>query len=172
MLCERCHKRSATLRYSEVIDGKAIARNICETCRRDIEGNASLGFEMSGAAPAPRPEYFPRFTGDTAPRHVSCPSCGTELAEALKTGRVGCGLCYDTFAEQFGPVLRSVHPSLIHRGRTPRRDDTRERLLMDLQSRRALLRSALKTESFEDAAVLRDEIKRLEASLGSASHED
>ena len=40
---------------------------------------------------------------------------------------------------------------------------------MQLQTKRALLRSALKTENYEDAAKLRDEIKGLESALNAGA---
>ncbi len=169
MLCERCHKRLATLRYSEVIDGKAIVRNICQGCLTDIEGNASTGFEMSGTAPTPRNELFERMATDRVARHIVCSACGLALADALHGGLMGCPVCYDSFDEHLLSVVRGMQPGLRHRGKTPVRDTTREQLHMQLQTKRALLRSALKTENYEDAARLRDEIKGLESNLNAGA---
>lgn len=166
MLCERCHKDLATLRYSEVIDGKAIVKNLCQTCLERLQGDAGIGFEMFGAAPTPSQEFFKRESSDTVPRYLVCRTCGTVLSEALKSGRLGCGGCYETFLEELEPVLHGLHPALRHRGKAPHRDESRESQRMDLQTKRALLRSALKTENYEEAAILRDSIKDLEAGLG------
>jgi protein arginine kinase activator len=169
MLCERCHKRLATLRYSEVIDGKAIVRNICQNCLNEIQGNASTGFEMSGAAPTPRHDLFQRMATDRLARHIVCSGCGLELADALHRGVLGCPVCYDSFTDHLPNVLRGIQPGLRHRGKTPSRDASREQLHMQLQTKRALLRSALKTENYEDAAKLRDEIKALESTLNAGA---
>ena len=169
MLCERCHKRLATLRYSEVIDGKAIARSICQNCLNEIQGDASTGFEMSGAAPPPRHDLLQRVATDRLARHIVCSACGLQLAEGLQRGILGCPVCYDSFADHLPNVLRGIQPGLRHRGKMPSRDASREQLHMQLQTKRALLRSALKTENYEDAARLRDEIKGLELTLNSGA---
>ncbi len=169
MLCERCHKRLATLRYSEVIDGKAIARSICQNCLNEIQNDASTGFEMSGAAPAPRHDLFQRMATDRLARHIVCSSCGLELADALQGGILGCPVCYDSFDDHLPNVLRGIQPGLRHRGKIPSRDASREQLHMQLQTKRALLRSALKTENYEDAARLRDEIRSLESALNAGA---
>ena len=169
MLCERCHKRLATLRYSEVIDGKAIARSICQGSLNEIQGNASTGFEMSGSAPTPRHDLFQRMATDRLARHIVCSSCGLELSDALQGGVLGCPVCYDSFTDHLPNVIQGYQPGLRHRGKIPTRDASREQLHMQLQTKRALLRSALKTENYEDAAKLRDEIKSLETTLNAGA---
>jgi protein-arginine kinase activator protein McsA len=47
-------------------------------------------------------------------------------------------------------------------------DDARARLRADLQTKRALLRSVLRAENYEEAARLRDEIQSLETGLNMA----
>ena len=173
MLCERCHKRLATLRYSEVVNGKAAVRNICRRCLEEIQGDAGAGFEVQGAPTARHrraaaaSEEHPIAT--TSERQ--CPSCGMPLEDVLKTGQIGCNVCYETFSEPLESLIRGVHTAMRHRGKMPRIDSARDRKRAELQSKRALLRSALKMENYEEAAVLRDQIKALEDGLEAAASE-
>ncbi len=159
----------ATLKYTEVVDGKAYARNICDMCLRDLQGDAAIGFELGGDAPSPKHmggEAQASPVTDLAPTSDSvCSVCGTRLSEAMQTGRVGSAACYAEFRSQLEPLLRSKHPALIHRGKAPGQHAGQDSVLRQLQTKRALLRSALKMENYEEAAALRDDINTLEAAL-------
>jgi len=168
VLCERCQKNAATLRYSEVVNGKVSVRNICKACLAELQGDATTGFEVAGAPTAKRMKQAEEQAEPSIP-HRSCPTCGVALRVVLKTGRVGCSTCFQTFGEAIEPQLRGLHVALRHRGKVPRIDDIREKVRADLQSKRALLRTALKMENYETAASLRDDIKLLETGLGAAS---
>jgi protein arginine kinase activator len=169
MICQKCHKNLATARYAEVVDGKVTDLHLCGECMRRYQDNDVTGFELSGpvsrnTAPAP-PQDPPVINVRT------CRQCGTSLRDLMRLGRVGCPACYESFAEQLDPLLRGLHTSIRHRGKSPRIDDARERLRAELQGKRALLRSALKLENYEEAAVLRDNVRSLEDELGIASVE-
>lgn len=171
MLCERCHKRLATLRFTEVVNGKAAVRNICRECLDELQNDANSGFEVQGAPTArqrQRAEARAESAAEAAPEKT-CPSCGIRLDTVLKDGRVGCVVCFDTFREPLESLLRGVHTALRHRGKSPRLNSRRDKLRTELQSKRALLRSALKSERYEEAAVLRDEIRGLEEGLEQAA---
>ena len=102
-----------------------------------------------------------------APR--TCKSCGTRLVRVLDTGKLGCSACYATFATDIEPLINNLHGSTHHQGKTPRVDDMRVRMREDLQSKRSILRTALQVESYEEAAMLRDEIRQLETVLGTSN---
>jgi protein arginine kinase activator len=105
---------------------------------------------------------------DAVEARKSCASCNTTLRQILETGRVGCSTCYATFPVQLESLLEGIHVALAHRGKVPRVSDARARVRADLQSKRGLLKTALTTENYEEAAALRDEIKALETGLSSA----
>jgi len=91
------------------------------------------------------------------------------VAKVLDTGRVQCPACYEAFAGEIEPMLAGLHGGIEHRGKSPRVDDTRVRMSSDLQAKRALLRTAIEMERYEEAAALRDAIQRLEAEMGTDS---
>jgi protein arginine kinase activator len=168
MLCQKCRKNLATARYAEVVDGKVTDLHLCAECLSKQQEAAGPGFQLSGPVAAAKTgasgghSERPR----TRVRRV-CKSCGTQLAKVLDTGKVGCGKCYEAFAEEIEPMVSALHGSTEHQGKTPRVDDARARLRTDLQTKRTLLRSALETENYEDAAGLRDDIRQLELVLGA-----
>lgn len=168
MICERCHKKVATLKYTEVVKGKAILRNICEACLAELRGDSSAGFEMAGA---PSAHFHREARADDEPflGRRECPNCGVALREVVKHGRAGCPECFNAFEDVLDSMISSTHVAPRHRGKIPNSaSDAADRIRLDLRSKRALLRSALKTEDYEEAAVLRDSIKELEAKLDTA----
>ncbi len=171
MLCQKCHKNLATVRYAEVVDGKVTDLHLCPDCLLKHQEDGGAGFELSGPAPSPRHSAATEATPqqqDSVVAQRTCSACGALLKHVIKSGEAGCVQCYANFAEQLEPILRGAHTALRHRGKAPERNDARERLRAELQTKRALLRSALKMENYEEAAILRDEIKKLDTGLTSA----
>ncbi len=174
MLCQKCHKNLATVRYAEVVDGKVTDLHLCSECMMKHQESAATGFNLSGPAPSPKHDAQEAHSAggaqqDSVAQHRTCGACGAQLKYVLKTGEVGCPQCYENFAEHLEPVLRAAHTALRHRGRVPNRNDAREALRAELQTKRALLRTALKMENYEEAAELRDEIKKLDASMNASA---
>jgi protein arginine kinase activator len=95
----------------------------------------------------------------------SCVACNTTLKQILDSGRVGCRSCYESFPVQLESLLEGIHIALTHRGKIPRLNSARDRVRSELQSKRALLKTALNMENYEEAAALRDEIRVLETGL-------
>jgi len=173
MLCEKCHKNLATTRYAEVVDGKVKELHLCADCLAKHQSESGAGFEFTKpvlAGKGPREAQStsarpPRQRVQRQQRQVRCRYCGQTLDQVLKSGRMGCSTCYETFGEYLDTLLQDLQLGLRHRGKAPHVDDLRARMHADLQTKRALLRSALRTENYEEAACLRDEIRVLEQEL-------
>lgn len=82
---------------------------------------------------------------------------------------MGCGQCYETFADQLGPLLRKVHSATEHTGKTPKRAAGPLKLKREIQALRRELQAAVAEEDFERAAQLRDRIRELETKVQPAS---
>jgi protein arginine kinase activator len=165
MLCQKCHKNTATVRYAEVVDGKVADLHLCADCLSDHQDQADRGFELSGLPSAAVMATRAIIERDPGADREMCRFCETSLATVLTTGKVGCIECYSSFGEKLAAILEGLHGSAKHRGKLPQVDDARERVRGDLQTKRSLLRSALNTENYEDAASLRDDIRTLESGL-------
>jgi len=101
---------------------------------------------------------------------LRCPKCGFSQADFKKAGRLGCPECYDTFADGLESLLKSMHKGTQHVGKNPSQSsrqthDLNERL-KDLQRK---LDQAVASEDFEEAAVVRDEIKLTKNKLAELS---
>lgn len=186
MLCEQCNKREATIRYVEVVNGVKTEHNLCGLCasRLDIgpftavfEGEISLASLLSGLLGIQGREQ-----PDGTYAQVVCPVCKTSYEEFAKTSRFGCGDCYSVFAPLMGENIRHLQGSERHVGKRPDRvlraeaerarkaledeaenengipDLTPEERVLLLQAR---MKDALRREDYEEAAVLRDEIRSL-----------
>jgi len=165
MLCQKCHKNLSTVRYAEVVDGQVTDRHLCAECLSSHQETAGVGFELSGPVPT-GPRAAPAAVVQEAVRtQRACSTCGTLLSEIFDAHRVGCARCYESFGGQIESILEGLHRALGHKGKAFRVDDTRARVRSDLETKRALLRSVLEAENYEEAASLRDEIRYLEEGL-------
>lgn len=102
--------------------------------------------------------------GNTRPGAV-CPGCGLRATTFQKTGRFGCPDCYQHFLPYIGDLLRKMHEGTLHLGKVPaglQSDSPAEKRLQVWQSR---LRDMVARENYEEAAVIRDEITRIESNV-------
>ena len=91
---------------------------------------------------------------------LKCPSCGFTQADFKKTGRLGCAECYTTFAEGLEGLLKSMHKGTKHVGKVPQPLQHHKHYAEKLGKLQQQLEKAVAEEDFEQAAVLRDEIKQ------------
>ena len=84
-----------------------------------------------------------------------------------KIGRLGCSECYQAFKASLLPLLKRIHGSNAHMGKTPDPEAVKEqkvssKLHEELEAAKAELAKAIKKEEFEEAAAMRDKVKFLE----------
>jgi len=167
MLCQQCHKNLATVRYAEVVDGKVTDLHLCAECLAQHQEKEEAGFALSGPVTSARSTTPPRVERTRVKIRV-CKTCGTQLTQVVDSATVGCSACYNAFAQIIQPIVTNIHGGGRHMGKSPRVDDARTILRSNLQTKRSLLRSALNSENYERAAILRDEIRQLEEQLSGA----
>lgn len=190
MLCEQCKKREATVKYVEVVNGVKTEHNLCGYCASQLdigqfsavfEGEISLASLLSGLLGIQDTEKNDgKFAG------VICPSCGTTYENFVESSRFGCSDCYSVFGPLLVENIRHLQGSDRHVGKRPDsvvREEaakaqaraaeslngtideenglpklTNEEQIRLLQTR---IKDALRREDYEEAAVLRDEIRSL-----------
>ena len=169
MLCQNCHKKRSTVRYAEVVDGQVSEQHLCQECLKSRQESEGTGFEFASPEPY-RPQQSPDKTcfGDSVADLESCKACNTRLRTVLEEAEVGCPSCYESFSAELEGLLEGMHMGVIHRGKTPRLDDARAQTRSELQAKRSLLKTALRTENYEEAAALRDQIRALEMGLSTS----
>jgi len=158
MFCDVCKSKEATVFLTQIVEGKMQKVNLCEGCSKEKGVNDPTGFALAdlllglGAAQEI----------DKNPAGNRCPVCGFSQADFKKTGRLGCSACYDAFAEGLSGMLKNMHRGSVHTGKVPaklRVGRLRNKELSELQ---ASLQKAVQEEQFEEAATLRDRIRKLE----------
>ncbi len=111
MLCDVCHQGSATVHYSQVVNGEVTELHMCEACARK-KGMGVFGFGSPGAMS----ELLKGLTGEI--KQAAC-RCGMTLEEFHKTGFLGCPECYKTFKRSVAALLKRIHGATEHVGTTP-----------------------------------------------------
>ena len=160
MQCERCGEREAVIQFTKVEKDDVRVLQLCEPCAAD------QGVDTTPAAPAPLVDFLAQIgrgvADDAAPG--GCPSCGLKAAPHQPIGRLGCATSYTHFEQHLRSLLRRLHGGTQHAGKVAvsaggAEPDHKARA----RSLRRSLQRAVDSEDFEHAAVLRDQIRRLEA---------
>ena len=167
MLCDACKKNEATVHLTQIVDNKMQTIDLCEGCSKAKGVDDPTGFSLAsllvglGASQEEAPATA------EAPHELACPKCGFTAADFKKAGRLGCSECYHTFSDQLDGLLKTMHKGTQHTGKVPgsmkSRDQAEKVRQLQLQLDQAVLK-----EDFEQAARLRDEIRRLKGLLHPA----
>ncbi|MBN2097157.1 MAG: UvrB/UvrC motif-containing protein [Candidatus Omnitrophica bacterium] len=168
MLCDICHKNDATVHLTEIIDNQITELHLCEDCARQkgtqMEQHFGLADLLAGLADLG--QQF-EVMGKT---ETKCPNCGLSYDDFRRIGRLGCSECYQAFRDSLVVLLKRIHGSTQHLGRTPAKRTATpqvEKPSLVKQSEADILRvklqKAVALEEFEQAARLRDKIRTLEA---------
>lgn len=168
MQCERCKKSDAKIHFTKIINNETTEFHLCDGCAREMKvvddnhvfhlENLISGLAHEGETPASVASAEPQ---------LACPACGLNAAGFKRTGRLGCARCYETFRDDLMPLLRKIHGSAQHTGKTPARVGvgTSPNIARDIKKLRRELREAISREEYERAAQVRDEIKKVEAEM-------
>lgn len=155
--CSECKKEIA-VRFTEFDHGTMHELCMCSECpelKKRLYGNPRVDSGL----------------GENSAAKVACGDCGTTL-DAIRVGHpLGCSHCYELFDEALVYELRAIRKlpphlesvkktTLLHAGRSPteRMEMTPSLQLVALNE---ALDETLKREDYEQAALLRDQIKAL-----------
>lgn len=168
MLCQNCGKNEATTHVKRVVNGDTTETHLCAECAQHLGyGDIFSGFGLN------LDDFFGGFLGDTmqklaAPVEQKCPKCGSTFSDIAKSGRLGCSDCYRTFYDKLLPSIQRIHGRIKHSGKqvpVPTKESKNvddNNGISRLDDLKAQLAAAVENQEFEQAAVIRDEIKKLE----------
>ena len=91
-----------------------------------------------------------------------CPICGIKFVEFRNSGRLGCPHDYQEFRGELLPLLENIHGETRHCGKAPRRMPRNQQTQSELMQLRNQLKQAVQRENYEEAARIRDRIRKLE----------
>ena len=115
-----------------------------------------------------------------------CNTCGTDYDEFIESGLLGCENCYDVFSNKIDSLLKNIHGSNRHVGKISKfiessngldefnkgekeiKNNKKEKV-SKIDELKDSLNKAIKEERYEDAAKIRDEIKKEEKKLNKGN---
>ena len=160
MLCQVCGKNEATVEFTEIVNEEVKQLHLCDECAKEkgveMEQHFGIADFLAGMS-----DLGVKSRGDDIT--IKCKKCSMSFEDFQKIGRFGCGDCYIAFRKNLIPLLKRIHGSTRHAGKTlseAGRPDGRER--SEIQELRRRLHEAVDAEEFEEAAKLRDKIRELE----------
>jgi protein arginine kinase activator len=155
MKCQKCTK-AATLHITEVVGEEQFEElHLCEDCAQKYLYEPQKASKGGGAMPSEESEEI------SALNQRECPFCGIKFVEFRNSGRLGCPHDYQEFREELTTLLENIHGETRHCGKTPRRMPQNKQS-QELHQLRKQLQQAVTKEAYEEAARLRDQIRKLE----------
>jgi len=169
MKCDFC-ERKATVFLTQLVEGQMKKVCLCDDCAKERGVTDPTGFSLAdlllGGMPG-KGSVQPAKTPVRGGGGRKCPSCGFTLEDLRKVRRLGCGDCYTTFADEVALILQGMHKGVSHIGKVPSGLMERQVLRQRLDELRERLDRAVASESYEEAAGIRDEIRNIETSTKS-----
>jgi protein arginine kinase activator len=165
MKCDFCDTK-ATVFLTQLVEGQMKKVCLCDACSGEKGVTDPTGFSLTdllvngvqgvtGTAAAMK----------TTPRIANgkkCMTCDFGIEDLKRVRRFGCSDCYGTFAEEVTHMVRGMHKGVSHIGKVPEGLMAQQFRTQRLEELRARLDQAIASESYEEAAGIRDEIRNLD----------
>ncbi|MEO5715271.1 MAG: UvrB/UvrC motif-containing protein [Luteolibacter sp.] len=166
MKCDFCDKK-ATVFLTQLVEGQMKKVCLCDNCAKERGVTDPTGFSLAdlllGGLPGGPGTVAATTTSQKAPGNgKQCVTCGFTLDDLRRVRRFGCSDCYATFGEEVAQMVRGMHKGTSHIGKVPEglmAIQFRSQRIEELRSR---LDQAIASESYEEAAGIRDEIRNLD----------
>lgn len=159
MLCQNCKRNDARVHVKRIVSGESAEIHLCTACA------TALGLSDSAASFSPVRDIFGNMFSSsenkTAGRLMRCETCGFSFEDISETGRPGCPDCYRVFLRKLRPALGKLHGRAVYKGKIPSAVNVNSQREEKIEMLKKQLAEAVEAQQFEQAAVLRDEIKRL-----------
>ncbi|HLR65866.1 UvrB/UvrC motif-containing protein [Virgibacillus alimentarius] len=179
MECQECHKRPASLHFSQTVNGNKTEVYVCEVCAKEKgymtypEEGYSLHdllsdlFNFDAAQIGSHNKTFQQTT------ELQCPECKMNFSSFKRTGKFGCAQCYHTFSKHIDPIFRRVHSgNTKHSGKIPKRKGGNLHTKKQIEQHKQEIQQLIENEAFEEAAIVRDKIKELERQIHHSEEVD
>jgi protein arginine kinase activator len=98
----------------------------------------------------------------TAREEKKCPVCGHTYSDFRRTGKLGCGECYNVFRSAIAQTLTQIQPSTQHTGKIPSKSGEELKKKRKYELLKQELSAAVKNEDYETAAKLHKQIREME----------
>ncbi|MGE4619568.1 MAG: UvrB/UvrC motif-containing protein [Planctomycetota bacterium] len=162
MLCEKCQQNDACVHLTDVTNNTKREYHLCKDCAE--VHSVSIQAQLQKFKNINLPEFFTPLSGELSQEKAQdsiadCPQCKMSYSLFRKDGKFGCAHDYTVFRSTLDDLLKKIHDSTQHRGRTPRRFRQQDSHQEELDQLRQQLTSAVNGEQYEKAAAIRDQMR-------------
>jgi len=165
MLCDDCRQRVSTIIHIGKREGEKKILHLCQVCiekrgipipvlRNPVQletGSTEMMKQLAEEGILDR-----RDPSDSE----MCTACGWSLGNLRETGLLGCPHCYTSFESQLMILLKKLHGSDSHLGKVYTQEGEWPQKEEDEIILKSALEEAIKMEEFEQAAQIRDRLRR------------
>jgi protein arginine kinase activator len=158
--CQLC-PNEATVHLTDIVGKHKHEVHLCQACAESQQLVNKQEMNLSAILQNLLGQHLGAQTDELA--RLTCPACGIKYMQFRAQGRLGCPHDYAVFRSGLLPLLQRIHRNTRHVGKAPRAgqpDPARQAEVMDL---RRQLQHAVDAEAFEEAARLRDLLRKKEA---------
>ncbi|MBF2508271.1 UvrB/UvrC motif-containing protein [Listeria welshimeri] len=167
MICQKCGKNKADIALQQLNEaGKVESLYLCENCATEeaLASEMDLVKAMDTFSEVALDFLTLLQKEESEQKSVVCKNCNLTFEEFLQTNRVGCSECYSAFEERLVPIIVRVQNGYTkHVGKVPAEIERAESVEDEIIHLQDKLEQLIKNEEFEEAAVIRDEIRALKA---------
>ena len=166
MMCDECKQRPASVHWTSVVNGQSTSLHLCAQCAAKHEAEAPGSLH----SPLFVNDLINSFLGGMSPAisrspsqaPLRCSKCGMTLERFRQNSLLGCSHCYQDLKPALEPILRQVQSGAAHTGKVPSHADESVHKRKQREQLQQQLQQAIAEENFEQAALLRDQIRALE----------
>ncbi|MDK6863668.1 MULTISPECIES: UvrB/UvrC motif-containing protein [Nosocomiicoccus] len=153
MRCERCLKREAMIHVAVSQNEHKNELFLCQECAHELFNQSVEDQDHN---------HLNNFMLHAQSEMRTCHHCGSTLKTIVDMGRFGCEHCYETFGSDIHQMINRVqHLKDRHVGKVPKSYELYLKQEEKIERLEEKLNVLIKTQAFEEAAVVRDEIKAL-----------
>ncbi|GEL78097.1 UvrB/UvrC motif-containing protein [Tenuibacillus multivorans] len=170
MKCQRCHENEATIHYTQVINSEKTEVHLCEQCAEQEgymnfnEDHFSIHQMLTNMFPFDQTMNHQQKV--QTQESLRCDRCGTTYQEFRQRGKFGCSKCYQAFESYLDPIFKRVHGgNTNHVGKIPKRIGGNLHKQRELDQLQGKLNQLVRDEAFEEAAQVRDQIRKLKEEI-------
>lgn len=171
MLCEKCRKNEAKINLVTIMNGQKQEVWLCENCAKDIANvpffnpilkNINLPLQGMITEILSNADMNKSDVDSNKIKETVCSNCGLTYDEFKKSGKLGCANCYKDFQVVLEPRIKSLQLGIKHIGKIPKIKGKELVQRQRLKGLKEEMQQLILAEEYERAAIIRDEIKKLE----------
>jgi protein arginine kinase activator len=155
--CQFC-SNPATVHLTDIVDSHKKELHLCQSCAEQHQLVTKQELNLPAILQNLIGQHLGPQTDELA--RLTCPACGIKYMEFRAQGRLGCPHDYVVFRSGLAPLLQRIHRANHHVGKFPQHSVLAPEQQAELVELRHRLQSAIDREAYEEAARLRDLLRR------------